>query len=155
MYVTKMKSFVLIISSLLLMLLAPMDKLVGEDCAAMLTDGCLTEKYEQTNFVDYVQSDDILYDQDAVTLLTTYQCGNDDIVPCRINQWGQQLRTFASRLQFRHHSMLLQVKKMTHFLSVYLTTLINHISQYYSSLHSLCWQYAADCYVFAFRQIII
>ena len=150
-----MRGLVLIISSLLLLLLTPMDKWMGEQCAVNLSGDCLTEGNSSLRDSQDMHSEDVLYDGDVVTLLTTYDCGNDDVVPRRVNQWGQQLRLFVARLQFRCHSLVLQVKKMTRLLSSYLTTLINHISQFYSLLHSLCWQYAVDCYVFAFRQIII
>ena len=155
MYIVRMRGLILIISSLLLMLLTPMDKLMGEQYAVNSLENCRVEGNNSINDSQVIHSDDVLYDGDVVTLLTTYDFGNDDVVPRRVNQWGQQFRLFTTRLQFRYHSLVLQVKKMTRLLANYLTTLINHISQFYSSLHSLCWQYAADCYVFAFRQIII
>lgn len=142
MYIVKMKSLFLLITCTLLMLLASVERMGDSVCSA------------QTTSINDMQ-EDMLYDDDEVTLLSTYTCQHDDVVPRRINSWGAQLRVLTSRIQWRCQLAILLVKKLTHLLSAYLTTLINHISQFYSSIHSLCWQYAADCYVFAYRQILI
>ena len=163
-----MKSLLLVISCLLLVLLTPMDKLESDSCAVRLAESCQAEACTPIAAADQASSDmnceddsschaptDKLYDDDVLTLLITYDAENDDVVPFRMNSWGHQLRVLTSRIQLRSQHYILLVKKLTRLLSVHLTTLVNHISQFYSSIHSLCWQYAADCYVFAFRQIII
>lgn len=149
-----MKSLVLIISCLLLMLLAPIKQLGTDAYAVQYVSSMQAEEVNQNPTHQQTQ-EDAIYDNDVVTLLSTYDCGNNDFIPCRINQWGQQLRMLTLRFQLRQYSLVLLVKQQTHLLAAHLTTLINHISQFYSSIHSLCWQYAADCYVFAFRQILI
>ena len=101
------------------------------------------------------EDNEVVYDDDAITLLTTYHCQNDNGVPCRLNRWGRQLRVMSARMQIQWLSHVSLVKKITHLLSVYLTTLIHRISQFYSTLKPVCWQYSADCYVFAIRQILI
>lgn len=150
-----MRTLGLIISFLLLVSLFPTHQFDWESYVVQSTENNLSNRDYQTDDSYDRQQAGVLYDNDELTLLTTYECENDDIIPCRMNQWGQQLRVFASRLQLRFQSIVLQIKRIIHILSVYLTTLINHISQFCSSAYLFCWQYAADCYVFAFRQIII
>lgn len=104
---------------------------------------------------DVDQDDYVLYDDDVITLLTTYDCQNDDVVPCRMNQWGRHIRVLISRIQHQNHRTVLIVKRLTHLLSVYLSTLVHHNSQFYSTFKSICWQFPSDCYVYAIRQIII
>ena len=149
-----MKELILVVFSFLLVLFASMVNMEQNGCAVLSTRYSLSDDTHSKEIVGDVQPD-ILYDQDVVTLLTTYSCQNDDVMPCRMNQLVHQLRVFASRLQLRCQLVVLLLKKLTRFLSEYLTTLINHISQFYSSVNLCCWQYAADCYVFAFRQIVI
>ena len=98
---------------------------------------------------------DVLYDGDEMALLDMYQLQNDDLVPFRINQASRQLRILTSRVQCRCHTLLLLVKRLAQQLSHHLSTLVTHFATSYSTLKPLSWQYAADCYVFAFRQIII
>ena len=131
----------------MLVLLSPLER-VDADASYLSSDKTQMDSHDE-------EVADILYDDDAVTLLTTFNCQNDDVVPCRLNRLGRQLRVMTSKVLFKFHSMVLLVKKLALLLSVHLTTLINHISQFYSTLKLVCWQYAADCYVFAFRQIII
>ena len=142
-----MRILFLIISCFVLVFLCPVDALDKADRAA-LAEECVGTACES-------QDIDVIYDDDAITLLTTYDCQNDDVVPCRLNRWGRQLRVMTSRVQSHCHNRVLLVKKLIRLLSVHLTTLVHHISQSYSTLRTLCWQYAVDCYVFAFRQIII
>ena len=155
-----------------------MDKLAGDGCAFQSAESCQAEACTPIAAADLVLYDmdspdqassdmnceddsschaqtDKLYDDDILTLLITYDTENDDVLPFRVNSWSRQLRVLTSRIQLRSQHYVLLVKKLTRLLSVHLTTLLNHISQFYSSIHSLCWQYAADCYVFALRQIII
>lgn len=141
-----MKSFFLIFSCLILILLCPVDKLDKADCANLSGDDVEAVCDAQ---------EDILYDDDAITLLTTYDCQHDDVIPMRLNRWGRQLRVMTSRIQLQCNSHISMVKKITRLLSAYLTTLVHHNSQSYSTLKPLCWQYSVDYYVFAYRQIII
>lgn len=166
-----MKNLLLIFSCLLLVFLFPMEKLEGVNCGAKemvdneMNLGAGNSGNSNHSVCDAELSSDVLYcaegdvdvvyDDDVITLLNTYNSPNDDVIPTCLNQWGRQLRILTSRLQFRYLSITLQVKRLTHLMSIYLTTLINHISQSYSTLKQPCWQYASDCYVFAFRQIII
>lgn len=134
-----MKGFILAISCFLLMLVLPMDTLVGDVATQEPDVCCLTEEGQLVN-EDVVTADDMLY---------------DDVVPCRQNRLAQRLRTMSWRIQFRILNERLVVKRITSLLSVYYSILVNHISQSYSTLKLLCWQYSVDCYVFAFRQILI
>ena len=149
-----MKGLILVLSCLLLFLLIPMNGLVGDGCTGDSALSCLTEGEKVMGDGDDMQTD-ILYNDDVLTLLTTYDCQNDDVVPCRLNRLARQLRVMSSRVQMRCHRYSLMVKKLTTLLSVYFSTLINHIIQSYSTLKLVCWQYSSDCYVFAFRQILI
>ena len=155
-----MKGLILIVSCLLLMLIAPTIYLGWTGSAVQSIACCRVESVSAatgsvSDDSSMCSDSDILYDTNAVTLLSTFDSENDDVIPFRMNSWRYQIRTFSSRLQIRYQAVLLLVKKLIHWQSVYLTTLINHISQYYSSIYLFCWQYAADCYVFALRQIII
>lgn len=143
-----MKGLFLLISCCILMLLSSLERVDRDASAYLPSDEMQIGSQEE-------ETADVLYDDDTVTLLTTFNYQNDDVVPCRLNRLGRQLRVMTSRVQFRFHSMVLLVKRLALLLSVHLTTLINHISQSYSTLKLVCWQYAADCYVFAIRQIII
>ena len=155
-----MKDLILIVSCLLLMLIAPMNYFGGMSGDIQSTECCVTEggfvdKSDVGDDILTQQGSAVLYDDDAMTLLMTYHAGNDDVAPFRMNTWGHQLRVLSTRLQFRCQSVVLLVKRLIRLLSVHFTTLVHHITQFYSSIHSLCWQHAVDCYVFAFRQIII
>ena len=149
-----MKGLILMLSCLLLILLIPMNGLVGDSCTGDAASSHLMEE-EKVMYDGGNTQTDLLYNDDVLTLLTTYDCQNDDVVPCRLNRLAHQLRVMSSRVQIRCHRYSLMVKKLTTLLSVYFSTLINHITQSYSTLKLVCWQYSSDCYVFAYRQILI
>lgn len=149
-----MKGIILIFSCLLLILLIPMKGLVAESCASDSVTFHMAEGEGLISDGSDTQTD-ILYDDNVLTLLTTYDCQNDDVVPCRLNRLAQQLRVMTSRIQLRLSHHILAVKRVVSLLSAYYSNLLNHISQGYSTLKLLCWQYSVDCYVFAFRQILI
>lgn len=152
-----MKNLLLIMTCLLFVFLYPAEKLGGEGYADKNRVNSEMNTPGNDSFAEEIGQDaeDMLYDENAINLLATYNSPNDDVIPTRLNRWSGQLRVLTSRLQWRCHSITVEVKRLTHLLSIYLTTLINHTSQSYSTLKQLCWQYAVDCYVFAFRQIII
>ena len=143
-----MRILLFIFSCVLLMHLFPVEKWDAIACAAQTSENTMAELKSD-------DASDILYDEDTRTLLSTILNQSDDVIPSRLNQWEVQLRVLSSRLQHRSHRIVLMVKRFILCMSDYLTTLINHITQFYSTLKLFGWQYAADCYVFAFRQIII
>ena len=142
-----MKGLFLIISCFMLMLLSPLER-VDMDAPVRMAENSLMG-------IEAEENTDVLYNDDTVTLLTTFSSLSDDVIPCRLNRLGRQLRVMSSRIQIRCNTLISVVKRLALLLSVHLTTLLNHISQFYSSIKPFCWQYAVDCYVFAFRQIII
>ena len=71
------------------------------------------------------------------------------------NTANWQVRPFHSRQPYRPLPHSHQVRKRTKMLSDHLTTLINHITLNYTTIRIPCWQYASDCYVFAYRHILI
>ena len=143
-----MRILLLIFSSILLMHLLPIEKLDVTACAVQASEQSMME-------FDNDNSSGVVYDEDMQTLLSTISNQADDVASNRLNQWEIQLRILTSRIQYRSHKLILMIKRLILCLSDYLTTLINHITQFYSTLKFIGWQYAADCYVFAFRQIII
>ena len=68
---------------------------------------------------------------------------------------ARHIRVLSTRIQFRYQASVILLKKFLKTLSNHLTTLINHISLSYTTIKFPSWQYATDCYVFAFRHIII
>ena len=78
-----------------------------------------------------------------------------DIMPHDTYSLARHIRVLTTRVQFRYQNTVILLKKFLKTLSSYLTTLINHISLSYTSIKFPSWQYATDCYVFAFRHIII
>ena len=143
-----MRGIFLFLFCFLFMLVFPLEKVETGESIVLVAEILQTEAEEE-------ETRDVLYDDDAVTLLSTFSFQHDDGIPSRFNNGGRQLRVLNARVQLRSHALTTLVKRLTLLLSVHLTTLINHISQFYSSVKLLCWHHAADCYVFAFRQIII
>ena len=66
-----------------------------------------------------------------------------------------QLRHLSSRLQLRQNPHGLHTNKAIQRLLLYLTTLINHITQSFTTLKIVNWQRSSDFYVFAYRHILI
>ena len=77
------------------------------------------------------------------------------MVRCNLHSMLMHMRVMNSRIQWRSNANVLIAKKLVRTMATMLAMQTNHEAQTFNSLRRTNWQYAADCYVFAFRQILI